>query len=334
MGVDSTGYELVMSGSLKSNEVFAASSVEEFIESFRLLGAGETARKYGIDLRNVYRRRKNIERAMGIEIHSPNMQAEPNEQYPHRIEKEIDTGMVVIFGDCHYWPGIISTAHRALVKFIKEYKKDIKLVVANGDIFDGATASKHARIGWENRPTLKQEIEACTDRLGEVEQASGKIDRTWNLGNHCARMNTLLANNVPAVEGIFGTSLKDHFPHWSPAWSTWVNDDCVIKHRYKGGVYAPRNNALMSGKSMVTGHLHAQQIIPVTNYEKTTWGMDTGCLADPFGPQFVNYTEDNSTGWRSGFGVLHFYKGEMLQPSLIRVVEEGRVDYQGKIYSV
>ena len=327
-----------MSSNVRAHEHLAACTIDEFVEMFPKLGAREMALKLGLREREIYKRRRTIEEAMNIHIPAPKYgdRVAPHEEYPHRQMKEIRDGMVVVFGDCHYWPDLISTAHRALLAFIIKYHRDISLVVANGDIFDGATASRYARIGWDRRPTLKQELETCQERMHEIEAAAGKIDRVWNLGNHDARMETLLANKVPEVEGLLGMSLGDHFPGWGKAWSTWINDDVVIKHRAHGGIHAARTNALNSGRSLITNHLHSQKVAPLTDYNDTRWGCDTGCIAAPGGPQFTDYLEDKWTDWRSGFAALTFTGGRMLQPELIRVHDEakGEVDFRGRIWAV
>lgn len=44
------------------------------------------------------------------------------------------------------------------------------------------------------------------------------------------------------------------------------------------------------------------------------YGVDTGTLADPDGPQFVDYLEASPTNWASGFAVLTFHGGKLLPP--------------------
>jgi hypothetical protein len=85
---------------------------------------------------------------------------------------------------------------------------------------------------------------------------------------------------------------------------------------------------------MVTNHLHSQKVTPYTDYNGDRWGVDTGTLAEPFGPQFQDYCEDNPVNWRSGFAMLTFERGRLLQPELIRVVEEGVVDFRGRLWDV
>jgi hypothetical protein len=99
-----------------------------------------------------------------------------------------------------------------------------------------------------------------------------------------------------------------------------VNDTVMIKHRYHNGIHATYNNALKAGRSIVTGHLHRLCVTPWGDYNGRRWGVDTGCLADPHGPQFA-YAEDNPSPHCSGFAVLTFDEdGEMLPPELCEVI--------------
>ena len=61
--------------------------------------------------------------------------------------------------------------------------------------------------------------------------------------------------------------------------AVFVNDDIVVKHRFKGGQHATFNNALWSGKTVITGHLHSQRVSPITDY----WGNTLGSRYRMFG---------------------------------------------------
>ncbi len=72
-----------------------------------------------------------------------------------------------------------------------------------------------------------------------------------------------------------------------PCWRVIVNGNVHIKHRFKGGIHAARNNTLNAGESIVTGHLHRLQATPLTDYTGLRWGIETGTLAEPCGDQFT-----------------------------------------------
>lgn len=255
----------------------------------------------------------------------------PPPEHPGRIQIDVQNGTVVVGSDAHIWPDRISTALRAFVHFCKKLKP--AAVVLNGDVFDGATVSRHPPINWEQRPTVAQEIEACQDRLGEIEKAAGKAHRIWTLGNHDARLEVSLASRVPEFAGVKNMDLKSHFPLWEPCWSVWINGDVVIKHRFKGGLHSTFNGTMWAGKTMVNGHLHSLRVTPFTDYVGTRYGVDTGTLADCYGPQF-EYTEGNPVNWRSGFAVLTFRNGRLMWPEVVHVIEEGVVEFRGELYNV
>lgn len=244
------------------------------------------------------------------------------------------TFTALIGSDAHYWPGKPSTGHRAFVKFTKTLKPQV--VILNGDAIDAASISRHPPIGWEYFPTVKQELEVTYERLREVELASTGSRFIWNLGNHDARFETRLASVVPEFKGVAGTHLRDHFTAWEPAWAVEIGgkNGATIKHRFSGGVNAAYTNALKSGRTTVTGHLHRLVVRPVSDYSGTRWGVEGGMLADRDGPQFRGYTENNPLDWQPGFIVLTWKQGKLMWPEVVHVVKEGQVEYRGELISV
>ena len=311
---------------------------EQFIALWMSLrSAEEVAKIIGVSVRNVHARRIRMQ-----EKHSIVLPAEaPNAKYsvtvPEnkiRIQVKMTDGVFVVFSDAHYWPGLVSTAHRALVKLLPEIKP--KLLIANGDILDGATISRHARIGYEPQPNLKQELEAVQAALGELESAckgaGTKFIRT--IGNHCLRFDSRLANDLPQYEGLPGMTLDDHLPGWLSSWSVMINEagphPVMVKHRWHNGIHATYNNALKGGVSIFTGHLHALGMTRWSDWRGVRYGVDTGTLADPWGPQF-NYMEDNSRNWRSGFAVGTIKDGVLMPPEFCEVVGEDRAWWRGAV---
>lgn len=277
-------------------------------------------------------------RAKGHRLESPDRRSryfagyQGLDQHPAAIKLGIENGHILIGSDSHYWPGIVSTAHRAFVEFAKEFKP--KVIIKNGDEADFPSISRHAPIAWESRPKVSEEIDNLKAMLGEIEKVSPKARRVWPLGNHDSRFETRLATIAPEYADVHGVHLKDNFKKWEPCWAAFINSDVVVKHRFRSGRHAPENNTLWAGRTMVTGHLHAMKVEPLSDYNGTRWGVDCGTMADPYGKQFFNYTEMNPLNWRSGFVLLTFEKGRLLWPETIWVSGPGRVQFRGKEWSV
>jgi hypothetical protein len=307
----------------------------QFIRLFEELGCAAMSRETGHTERKLYERRESLERKLRRQIVSPirdGRATRTGREHPGRLHSDVDAGSVLVASDCHYWPGAPSLMHRAFVQFCKELKPTD--IVLNGDVIDACTISKYPPIGWTHLPTVQDEIEAAQERVGEIEQAASHARKRWTMGNHDQRFEKELATKVPEYRKVKGTSLQDHFPLWEPCWDVWINNDVSIKHRFKGGINATRNNTLYGGKTMITGHLHAQQISPLTDYNGTRWGVDTGCIADPEHLAFIGYTENNPLNWRNGFCVLTFRSGRLLPPELVSRWDDDHVVWRGEVIKV
>lgn len=305
-------------------------SDEEFINLFKKLGSPKrVAEVLGMDVSAIYRRRERLQDKESIILPSFNAKQEsilktviPDNK--RIITHEVENGTVFVASDCHYWPGEVTTAHRAFVTLLKEFKP--KTIILNGDVFDGSRISRHEPLMGTNPPTPKQEIEACQDRLDEIRNASKNARCLWTFGNHDVRLHRYIAVNAPELSDFQG--LFDYFPGWHTGWRIDINKDVIIKHRWHNGVHANYNNALKSGRTIVTGHLHKLQVTPWSDYNGRRWGVDTGTLAEPYGEQFV-YTEGNPVNWCSGFCILTFMDGKLLPPELCEILD-GEAYFRGE----
>lgn len=270
----------------------------------------------GLDVRGIYLRRDKLEQRHKLDLTSGGAATD----YMQRIALDGFTGTAVVFSDCHYWPGIGETvAHKALVEVVKDLKP--KLLVGNGDLFDGAKISRFPRTGWEEQPRITDELDEAKERLAEVRHACLRATSIRTVGNHCIRFDRHLSNHVGEMEGITGMRLADHLPAWKECISVFVNGHTMIKHRFNGGIHAAYNNTLKAGTNIVTGHTHHLEVKPWSDYNGRRYGVQTGAIADVGGPQF-GYTEDNPTPWCSGFAVLTFdSSGRLLYPELCEVIE-------------
>jgi|ERR1700694_237504 len=311
----------------------------DFIRLFEELGQREMARRLGVPGPVTAHRRKRIEQRRGIELVGPNKHRGgdvriPSPQGKHRLTLSVLDGEVLVGSDFHYWPGETTLMHRAFVAFCKERKP--RAVILNGDVMDAPSISRHMPIGWEKRPPLHEEIEWAQDCTHEIAKAGGRCQKIWTLGNHDARFETRLAHVAPEYAKIHGVHLRDHFPLWEPAWSVVINpdsgDDVLVKHRFRGGIHAIHNNALWSGVHIVTGHLHSANVRALTLFnERTIWGVDGGCVAEPSARAFVDYTEDSPKNWRSAFCLLTFRAGRLMMPELILRWSPTHVQFRGEL---
>ena len=306
---------------------------EEFVAAWRDTGgrAGETARRLQITERGVSSRRRSIEARTGLALASFSPKSPDNavKLPPGRIQRNIDNGTILIGSDAHIWPGSLTTAQRAFLLLAKDLKPDI--VCLNGDLFDGATVSRHPAGIWaqEKRPNVRQELEACQAFMDALKAP----EMIWTWGNHDARFESRLAALTPEYEGVPGFALKDHFPEWKMGMSLFVNDDVVIKHRWHNGIHAVYNNAVKGGRTIVTGHLHSLKVTPWTDYNGHRYGVDCGTLSDSDGVMF-DYVEDSPKNWRAGFCVLTFKDGRLLMPELVQVWDESHIQFRGEVIPV
>ena len=311
----------------------------EFIELWRThKSTAKMAKLLGTDEKTVNARRRTIERKLGIMLDATAKNAKgykhlhAGQPSPDRISLGIENGTIIVFSDAHFWPGIRTTAFKGLLWAIDEFKP--KAIINNGDAFDGAGISRHPSINWAQTPSVIDELKACEAALGEIEDLAGRAKLIWTMGNHDARFASRLANTAPQFANVHGTKLSDHFPKWQTAWACWPTDGVVVKHRYKGGIHATHQGTVSSGKSIVTGHLHSLKVTPWSDYNGTRYGVDTGTLADPSGPQFADYLEQNPTNWRSGFAVLTFVDGHLLWPEVVHKFDEDIIEFRGELIDV
>lgn len=328
-----------VSGSINEDDMPAATcSDAEFIELFKThQSAAKVADILGISRRAVYDRRRSVEVRHNTPLGATDSRAK---QFSHLqpIEYKRDhnlgilNGTVVLFSDAHFWPGERTTAYRGLLHLIRELQP--KVVICNGDAFDGARISRYPRIGWDSTPSVVEELKAVEAALGEIEDAAGKAKLIWPLGNHDARFENRLASNAPEFEGVKGFHLKDHFAAWTPCWACWINDNTVAKHRFKGGIGATRNNTIHAGVNIFTGHLHQGRYQPFSDYNGTRYGVDCGTLTDVPGRQTVHYTEMNPLDWRSSFVVATFHDGRLLEPQHAVKWSDGKIEFERKLIDV
>jgi hypothetical protein len=136
----------------------AACNDEEFIKLFRELGSPQAVSEaLGVSIRNVFARRNRMEKKHGIELLSFSEHTRiTNVTHEQKIYTEIKDGIVVAFSDAHYWPGPPTVAHKALLAVVSNLKPAV--VIANGDVFDGARVSRTILFTSTTHQVLKRRL--------------------------------------------------------------------------------------------------------------------------------------------------------------------------------
>lgn len=319
-------------------------SEADFVRIWHECGSSPVAvaERTGIALTNIYKRRSRLaERGVLLSTIPAGNGGTPiwaqkfAPAYPREIRRELPNGVIVIGSDAHVWPGPRTVAQAGFIEVIKRLRP--QAVVLNGDIFDGARVSRHARIGWAKTPTVKEELSAVQDFVAAVEQAAKPArgcSLYWTVGNHDSRFDNVLAQNADAFEGMNGFRLSDHFPRWEMAWSLYLNGDgpspFMIKHRFaSSGVHAGYNATLKAGVSTINGHTHILEVKPWGDYRGRRYGIQGGCLADLDSAAF-EYTENNPSPACPGFVVATIRDGVLLYPELAEVVN-GKCWFRGEV---
>lgn len=311
----------------------------DFIHALEAAGGSpaEMSRMTGMSVRGIFSRRAKLEAAGALILRSPprDLSQRPAWAYPRMQRMEFECGVVVVYSDAHYWPGSPPTlAFHALVKLCGMLQPTV--IVANGDMIDGAKISRFGPNGWAKLPSMKEELAETQERQLEVQQAAPRAKRFRTVGNHDVRLDRFFVTNAEQFEGLPGTRLSDFLPAWPESWSVQINDT-FIKHRFRGGDHATWNNVLRAGTNIVTGHLHKLEAKPLRGFrDARIWGIECGTLANApvdlpdAGDGPFEYLEDSPVNWTSGFVVLTYYKGRLLPPEFCSV-EFGKAWFRGSI---
>jgi len=242
--------------------------------------------------------------------------------YERLVRKEIPSSRWIIGSDFHIWEGEPPLIYKAFTKIAKSLKVDG--IILNGDVIDGARISRHPSIRGSKAPKIEKEIETAKKWLKMLPKTKHRL---WTMGNHDIRIDNYIAANAGELDGYI-LSLGEHFPDWEIAWAFEINNT-EIRHRFRSGIHAGWNNTLHSGTSMVTGHTHQLQITAMRDRRGSRWGVETGMMTDPFGPQF-EYSEGSPSRSQQGFVVITFDdEGVMLPPELCEMIG-GRPVFRGE----
>ena len=297
-----------------SDQQFAALWQQTFDEGGTVQ---DIADRLEMSLRATFIKRRKVEKSLGLKLSA--VSSKQPLQYLPTESLAIDvSGTVIVCSDVHLWPDHHPFAWYCLLEAVKLFRP--VEVWINGDLLDLPSASRHPRRGWEERPTIKEEVDWAQREMKALTKACDKIKAKKRLtrGNHDDRFENYLVKNAQAVEGLPGTTLEDLyevFDGWLLYESLVVNDILMVKHALWTGIHAGYNNVLKSGLSTVTGHTHRLLARPWGDYRGVRFGIETGFLGEIQGPQF-RYVQGSPVDWHPGFCVLHL-EGDHISPEFV-----------------
>lgn len=263
----------------------------------------DVADRIGCSERHAFLRRDQAQRALGISLHAGVKDTAGMMPRLDHAHIEGDGLRVLVVSDWHIWPGYYSRAEEALWGVLG--RETFDLVVLNGDVTDQPQVSRHGPGRGIQPPKLLDEILESQKRVADlvrlVRKRNKAVQLYWIFGNHDIRLWRYLACNAPEAADL--VLFESYFPDWEFAQSIDINGLCVIKHRWHGGIHAAYNNTLRSGTTLVTGDTHRLSCTRWSDYGGVRYGIETGMLADPRGPQF-QYVDNNPVNWCPGWAEL------------------------------
>lgn len=293
----------------------------------------EVAERTGIatrDMRNILRYRRQAEEAYGITLppHKDPSKAPRYLPQTHSYRVHDSPVTLLIFSDAHFWPGVPCPAWQVALRIAHEHQPDY--VIDNGDSMDGATVGRHPPTMWEDRPTLREELDEVRMRLAEMKSVTPRAKHLRTVGNHDTRLEAILAQRVPEFRKMPSTTVSEMVPDWEHHTSHIFNNHLLIKHRILGGDNAALRNTQRAGISTITSHTHVMAIRALTDFRGLRYGCETGTIAYKYGPQF-QYAEDNPRNWQEGFLFVTVFPDKIL-PEQVIVGDDGAAFFRGKWY--
>jgi predicted phosphodiesterase len=248
---------------------------------------------------------------------------------------------VVTISDLH-WPDQNDMAVAAFTRFMEDVRPD--LLILNGDIFNGSALCGYAKTCRREKRDMDigKEIETARPTLQAWIDAAGAA--VYVGGNHDVdRMERLLAREASGlaydVNKIWYLMMERHgykdIKFFDPELRgsgrlLWVGTgEDAVGHQH-GHVY-PRHTAWKNlteqwpGKNTAQGHTHRPQLF----FHRDKFCSVGGHMLDVRRMMYMP-NED----WTMGFQVFDFFAdGTRVNPSIVKMHQDGQFVYNGKVYT-
>ncbi len=218
----------------------------------------------------------------------------------------------LIISDLHV-PDQHEKALALIYKFIEIYKPTTLHIL--GDFLNFPTLSSYPQDPHYH-VTLSEEINEARGILKKLVKLAD-CEVLWYSGNHEDRLQKFLARNAAQLASLeIEGELVVSMPHLFKLRELGVR---YIETEYRNGVlyhhgqlvrgkagYTAHGNMERTGVSILSGHVHRLALVYKNLYDRTIFGMETGCLCNrkPW-PYYGTMVKD----WQLGFATIDVVKG-------------------------
>ena len=186
-----------------------------------------------------------------------------------------------------------------------------KNLVVLGDFADCYSVSQHEKSP-SRTSRIADELAVVSERLRELEAASGSARRIYCEGNHEARLSKYIARQAGALHGLRGLSYQEivELPsngwQWVPYYQSIRIGDLDVTHDVgRVGINSVRQSRLAHGASIAIGHVHRMGLeVERTQSGHTYLGAAFGWLGSASAIDYMHRGKA-STQWVHGCGVAY-----------------------------
>jgi predicted phosphodiesterase len=215
---------------------------------------------------------------------------------------------VLVIGDVH----APFEDEKALNQVIDERAPGKDLVIQVGDLTDLYNYSKYTRN--PNLITPKQEVEQARAHAekawARIRKRNRKAKCVLLRGNHDARVDKRVSENLPELGALVGSTIRDFFTFDgvetihdpTEEFIVTVNGERVAfmhGHRSKLGDHASYNRI-----STVCGHSHTGGVVFFRDRRRTFWELNAGWFGKESHPVFAYGAQKQIRKWTMGYGEI------------------------------
>lgn len=223
----------------------------------------------------------------------------------------------VIVPDSHFpWADMVSL--RYIYDFIEWFKPNV--VVHAGDLDDQYNYGRYPKS--INLMTPREETQKARklslEMWEEINHRVPKAKKFQLIGNHTERIRKKALSKSPELEDAVEEYFKKilDFPSvrtMQDERSELVINDVLFIHGYLGNL---GDHAKTNRQSVVVGHSHRGGCVPFNFGGETIFELNCGHIADESKLPFA-YTQQITTFWTKGFGVIETLKGGVISPRFV-----------------